>query len=208
MVPGDISSATFFLVAAAIVPGSHVTIRNVGLNPTRTGVLDALRRMGARLRVVRRGGAAGEPYGDVTVSHGPLRALTVVAREVPRLIDELPILMVAACYAHGTSIFRCVGELRVKESDRIQAMTEGLRRLGADVQVRSRDTVVIRGGRRLQGAAVESCNDHRIAMGLAVAALAAEGATTIRGAACVNISFPEFWSLLARLRTTIRGKTV
>lgn len=222
-VPGDISSAAFFLVAAALVSGARVTVRNVGLNPTRTGVLDALRRMGAQIKVVHRDGpstalgtpspgglgrAAGEPYGDVTISHGPLRALAVAPREVPRLIDELPILMVAACYARGVSRFRGVEELRVKESDRIAAMTEGLRRMGADVQVRGRDTVVIRGSTRLHGADINSYGDHRIAMSLAIAALAAAGATTIRGAACVSISFPEFWSLLARLRTTRRGKTV
>ena len=200
-VPGDISSAAFFLVAAAIVPGSRVTVRGVGLNPTRTGALDVLRRMGARLRVMRRAGSRGaEPVGDVTVAHGPLRAVNVSPAEVPRLIDELPILMVAASCARGVSVFRGVAELRVKESDRIRTMAEGLRRLGARVDVRGGDTVALHGGRRLHGATVESYGDHRIAMSLAIAGLVAATPVTIRGADCVAISFPAFWSLLARLR--------
>ncbi len=201
VVPGDISSAVFFLVAGAIVPGARVTVRRVGLNPTRTGALDVLRRMGARLTVRRRPMAHGrEPVGDVTVAYGPLRATTIAPREVPRLIDELPVLMVAAACARGVSVFRGVAELRVKESDRIHTMADGLGRLGARIDVRGRDTVAIHGGRLLHGAPVASCGDHRIAMSLAIAGLVAATPTTIRGAECVAISFPAFWSLLAHLR--------
>ncbi len=190
-IPGDFSSAAFFLVAAAIVPGSSVTIRRVGLNPTRTGLLDLLRRMGARVQVIPRPGASWEPVGDVKVESAPLRAVTVEPSLIPGIIDELPILMVAASQANGVSRMEGVGELRVKETDRIRSMVAGLSAMGAGIRSEG-DTMIVEGPRRLKGAAVDSFGDHRTAMALAVAALTAEGITTVRESEWVSISFPEF----------------
>ena len=207
-VPGDFSSAAFFLVAAAIVPGSSVTIRRVGLNPTRTGLLDLLRRMGARVTVVARSSEgpiarndnqAWEPVGDVTVSYAPLQAVTVEPSLIPGIIDELPILMVAASQAEGCSRMEGGGELRVKETDRIRSMVTGLSAMGAGIRSEG-DTVIVEGPRRLKGAVVDSFGDHRTAMALAVAALTAEGATTVRESEWVSISFPDFEQTLKMIR--------
>ena len=198
-VPGDFSSAAFFLVAAAIVPGSHITIRRVGLNPTRTGLLDLLKRMGARVQVIPRPGAAWEPVGDVKVEAAPLKAVTVEPSLIPGIIDELPILMVAASQAEGVSRMEGVGELRVKETDRIRSMVTGLSAMGADIRSEG-DTVIVEGPRRLKGAVVDSFADHRTAMALAVAALAAEGTTTVQQSEWVSISFPDFERTLKAIR--------
>jgi len=198
-VPGDLSSAAFFLTAAACVPGSHVDIREVGLNPTRTRLLDVLRRMGASIDVEVAENDAWEPCGRIRVAARPLRATTVEAQDVPALIDEIPALMVAACCANGISRVQGVRELRVKETDRIRSMTQGLARMGATVRVSVNDDLEIEGGRPLTGARVDSEGDHRTAMALTVAGLLAEGSTEVTGVDCVGKSFPEFFDLLQSL---------
>ncbi|MCF7936644.1 MAG: 3-phosphoshikimate 1-carboxyvinyltransferase [Synergistales bacterium] len=195
-VPGDISSAAFWVAAAAILPDSSLTLRGVGRNPTRTGSLDALGRMGLQMAWGRESTSGGEAVGDLTVTSSPVRAIRIGAAEVPAMVDELPVLAVAATQAEGTTEIRGAGELRVKECDRIAAMTEGLRALGADVEEHD-DGWTIRGGGRLRGGAVESRGDHRIAMALAVAGLAADGPVEIDGADCVAVSYPGFFDDMA-----------
>ncbi len=204
LLPGDISSAAFFIVAACCVAGSRLTVRDVGLNPTRTGFLAVLARMGASVRTTDGEDGAWEPRGTLQVEARPLRAAVITPADVPALIDELPVLMVAAACATGTSRFEGLGELRVKETDRIRSMTDGLRRLGAVVEAAGAEALTIRGG-RLRGAEVDSAGDHRTAMSLAVAGLLADGTTTIRGAECVGKSFPEFFE---RLRLAAGSPTV
>lgn len=190
-VPGDLSSAAFLLVAAAVHPAGEVEIRGVGVNPTRAGILEALERMGARIhrRALRL--EAGEPVADLAVQGGRLTGIRLRAAEIPALIDELPILAVAALLAEGESVIEGAGELRVKEVDRLAALEGELSRLGGEIRVEG-DALRIRGGRRLTGGTVDSRGDHRMAMSLAVAALFAEGETTIRDVACVDTSFPGF----------------
>lgn len=196
-VPGDISSAAFWMVAAASLPESEVVITDVGLNPTRTGIVDVLRRMGAAIETSD-SGAAGEPMGTVTVRHGALRETAITPEEVPGVIDELPVL--AALATHGGAL-RVSGaqELRVKESDRISALADGLRRMGADID-EAPDGFHVRGARRLTGGDVDARNDHRLAMAFAVAALGAVGPTTIHDAGAAAVSYPEFFSVLESLR--------
>jgi len=198
-VPGDLSSASYFLVAAALVPGSEVTVEDVGLNPTRTGVLDILRMMGAavELRDVREDG--GEPAGTVTVRAAQLRGTTIGGDLVPRAIDELPVVAVAACLAEGETVIRDAAELRVKESDRIGALARELGRLGATIEAQP-DGLAIVGVRRLRGGRAMSGGDHRIAMALAVAGLCADGPVTIDDPACIETSFPGFEAALRRVR--------
>ena len=201
-VPGDFSSAAFFLAAAAIVPGSSVTVRRTGLNPTRTGLLEILKRMGALVVIASAESAkqsSWEPIGDITVSYAPLRAVEIEPALIPGVIDELPILMVAASQAEGVSRLEGVGELRVKETDRIRSMMTGLSAMGAAIRSEG-DTVVVEGPRRLKGAAVESFGDHRTAMSLAVAALTAQGTTTVRDSEWVSISFPDFERQMETIR--------
>jgi 3-phosphoshikimate 1-carboxyvinyltransferase len=204
--PGDWSSAAFFLAAALCLPDAEVTIEGVGLNPTRTGLLEVLRRMGGKLQAVVEGDL-WEPRGLVTARAGTLRGLILEPDEAPALIDELPILMVAATQAEGKTSLRGVGELRVKETDRIQSMVEGLQRLGGRIRVAAPDTIEIEPS-RLRGAEVDSRGDHRTAMSLAVAGLLAEGETVIRGAECVAKSFPEFFDALRSLAGSPTVKTV
>lgn len=203
--PGDFSSAAFFLVAASCVAGSTVTLERVGLNPSRTGLVEVLKRMGACVTVTA-SHRDWEPRGTLTVESRPLRAVTIEPGEVPGLIDELPILMVAAACASGTSRFDGIGELRVKETDRMQSMARGLRRLGVPVSLPGPETIVIEGG-SLAGAVVESAGDHRIAMSLAVAGLAAQGTTTVKDVACAAKSFPEFFDQLRALAGSSTVKT-
>lgn len=192
IVPGDISSAAFWLVAGAIVPGSDLTIENVGINPTRTGVLEALEMMGADVTQENIREVAGEPVADLRVRFGkPLKACKIVGDLIPRLIDEIPILAVAAAFAEGTTVIRDAAELRVKESDRITVMANQLNRMGAKV-TELPDGLEITGGAPLTGAEVNSFTDHRIAMSLAIAALNASGQTTIQRAEAASISYPEF----------------
>jgi 3-phosphoshikimate 1-carboxyvinyltransferase len=195
IVPGDISSAAFWLVAGAIVPGSELCIENVGINPTRTGILEALSMMGADIELENQREVAGEPVADLRVRHGQLKACEIADDMIPRLIDEIPILAVAAVFAEGTTVIRDAAELRVKESDRIAVMASQLNRMGAKV-TELPDGLEINGGSTLQGTDVESFTDHRIAMSLAVAALNAKGTTTIHGAEAAAISYPDFFTTL------------
>ena len=201
--PGDVSSAAFLAVAALLVPGSELSLMDVGVNPTRTGALAILRRMGAPIEVVETHDVAGEPRAELRVRSASLHGTTVTPAEVPGAIDELPILCVAAALATGETAIQGAGELRVKESDRIAAL-EQLRLLGVDMAT-SADGLVIRGsgGRRLAGARVESHGDHRIAMAFAVAGLAAEGGVEVAGAECADVSFPGFFAALAGLGASI-----
>lgn len=199
-VPGDISSAAFFIVAALIVPGSEIIIRNVGINPTRSGIIDILEQMGARLTVENMKTIGGEPVADLVVSSSDLKAVQVEGAVIPRLIDELPILAVAMAMASGDSVVRDAGELRVKETDRIEAICYELGRLGVKIE-ETTDGFIVRGRAALtKGTRVSSHGDHRIAMSLAVAALVAEGETIIEGSEVVNISYPEFWETVKSLQ--------
>jgi 3-phosphoshikimate 1-carboxyvinyltransferase len=197
VVPGDISSAAFFLVAGAIVRGARVTVKHVGVNPTRTGLLDVLAMMGALVAHTEPRGA-GEPAADLTVSSARLTGAEVGGALIPRLIDEIPVLAVAACVADGVTRIRDAAELRVKESDRILAVARELGKMGARVRELP-DGLEITGGARLRGAAVQSGGDHRMAMALAVAALVAEGPTVIEDTACIATSFPGFLEALNSL---------
>ena len=197
-VPGDISSAAFWMVAAASLPGSEIVIDGVGLNPSRTGIIDVLRRMGAEIEVDAGHSTAGEPAGRVVVRHGALRSTEITAGEVPGVIDELPVL--GALATHGGEL-RVSGaqELRVKESDRISALADGFRRMGADIEEQP-DGFHVRGRNRLRGGEVDARNDHRLAMAFAVAALGASGPTTIHDAGAAAVSYPEFFQVLESLR--------
>ncbi len=197
-IPGDMSSAACWLVAALLHPDAEIVVRGVGVNPGRTGILDALREMGARISLERERAIGGEPVADLRARSSRLRGVTAAGALAPRLIDELPLLAVCGALASGVTEIRDAAELRLKESDRIKSMADGLRRLGASVEERP-DGMLVRGGAKLTGAACESYGDHRIAMSLAVAGLVAEGATEIRGAEAVAKSYRGFWDDLARL---------
>jgi 3-phosphoshikimate 1-carboxyvinyltransferase len=198
LIPGDISSAAFFMVAAAIVPGSDVLIRDVGVNRTRAGVLEILRRMGANIELLNGRVETGEPVADVRVRGGALKGVSIEPAMSARTIDEYPILAVAAAAADGVTTMSGVRELRYKESDRIASMSEGLMHLGVSVEAQE-DGMVITGGKPFTGARVRSHGDHRVAMSLAVAALAATGAVEIDDVECVAISFPPFFELLGKI---------
>jgi len=198
VVPGDISSAAFFLVAGAITKGSEIVLENVGLNPTRTGIIDALRSMGADLEVLNEMEVAGEPIGDLRIRGSRLKGITIGGEIIPRLIDEIPILAIAAAAAEGETVIKDAQELRVKETDRIRVMVEQLKRMGADVEERE-DGMIIRGGRPLRGALCHSAHDHRVAMSMAVAGLIAEGETIVEEAQYIDISFPGFAEMLFNL---------
>ncbi len=197
-VPGDLSSAAFFLVAAAAVPGSEVVVEGVGLNPTRTGVLDVLRMMGASVGVTDLREEGGEPQGGVVVRAARLHGTMIEGDLIPRTIDELPVLAVAACLAEGETVIRDAAELRVKESDRVAALARELGRLGAAIEARP-DGLAIIGGRRLRGGRVSSGGDHRIAMALAIAGLCADGPVTIDDSASIQVSFPGFEAALRQV---------
>jgi len=198
-VPGDISSAAFLLVAASVVPGSDITINNVGVNPTRDGIIEVLQRMGADITLFNRRFAAGEPVADIRVRAAVLRGVTVAGEVIPRLIDEIPVLAVAGALAEGETVIRDAAELKVKESNRIAAMVTELGKMGVDIGELP-DGLVVRGsGRPPTGAVCDSHGDHRVAMACAVAGLAARGTTTVRDADCVDVSFPGFTGILALL---------
>ncbi len=200
IVPGDISSAAFWLVAGAITPGASLTVENVGLNPSRTGILEVLEQMGARISVLNERDVAGEPVGDLQVSHGPLQAFEIGAEIMPRLVDEIPVLAVAACCADGISRISGAEELRVKETDRLAVMARQLGAMGARIEEFD-DGMTISGPTPLHGAEVDSETDHRVAMSLAVASLVASGTTTISRPEAAAVSYPGFWDDLARLRS-------
>jgi len=200
-VPGDISSAAFWMVAAAALPDSEIVLEHVGLNPTRTGIVSVLRRMGARIETSTVTGASadgGEPAGTIVVSHERLLEAQIAPAEVPGVIDELPVLAALATHGGGLSVAGAQ-ELRVKESDRISALAEGLRRMGAEIEERP-DGFDVRASRRLLGGDVDAQNDHRLAMAFAIAALGASGPTTIHDAGAAAVSYPEFFSVLESLR--------
>jgi 3-phosphoshikimate 1-carboxyvinyltransferase len=199
VVPGDISSAAFWLVAGAITPGADLTVENVGLNPSRTGILDVLEQMGARIDLLNARDVAGEPVGDLRVTHGPLQAFSIGAELIPRLVDEIPVLAVAACCAEGISRVTGAEELRVKETDRLAVMARQLGAMGARIEEFA-DGMAIQGGVELHGAAVDSETDHRVAMSLAVAAQIARGATSLERAEAAAVSYPTFWDDLQRLQ--------
>ncbi len=199
-VPGDISSAAFWMVAGLIHPNARVTVTGVGLNPTRAGIIEALQMMGAgdSLKLENRRVEGGEPVADVVASSASLQGIDIGDDIIPIMIDELPALAVAACFARGDTVIRDAAELRVKESDRIATTVSELTRLGGRLEPRE-DGMVIRGVGKLAGAAVESHHDHRIAMAMAVAGLAASGTTVIHGAEDASVSYPAFWEHLAVL---------
>ncbi|MEB3211027.1 MAG: 3-phosphoshikimate 1-carboxyvinyltransferase [Leptolyngbyaceae bacterium] len=191
VVPGDISSAAYWLVAGAIIPGADLTIRNVGINPSRTGVLEVLQAMEADITLLNERTVAGEPVADLRVRHSPLKGCTIQGDVIPRLIDEIPVLAVAAVFASGKTTIRDAAELRVKESDRISVMANQLNAMGARI-TELPDGMDIEGNASLSGTEVDSYTDHRIAMSLAIAALRASGATTIHRAEAAAISYPDF----------------
>ena len=194
-VPGDISSAAFFMVAALIVPDSELLIRGVGVNPTRTGIIDILKAMGGELELLNPREESGEPVADIRVRSSRLKGIEISGELVPRAIDEFPAICVAASLAEGTTVVSGASELRVKETDRIAAMAVNLRRAGVEV-VETPDGMEITGAARLKGCAAESFGDHRIAMSMMVAGLAAEGDTSISDVDCIATSFPGFRELL------------
>lgn len=196
--PCDISSAAFLLVAALVAPGSELTIQGVGLNPTRTGLVEALQRMGADLQVHPGPDQGGEPSGDLTVRASTLRGIEVSGSQVVRMIDEFPAFAIAAAYAGGETRVRDAQELRYKESDRISALAGELRKLGVGIQ-ETPDGFILHGGRPLLGGQVDPHGDHRLAMSLALAGLAAQGPVTIAGAEIISESFPEFVPILTAL---------
>ncbi|MEC4895197.1 MAG: 3-phosphoshikimate 1-carboxyvinyltransferase [Oscillatoria sp. PMC 1051.18] len=195
IIPGDISSAAFWLIAGAIVPDSELLIENVGVNPTRTGILEALAMMGANITRENEREVAGEPVADLRVRSSKLKSCTIAGNIIPRLIDEIPILAVAAIFAEGTTVIKDAAELRVKESDRLAVTANQLNRMGAKIHELP-DGLEITGGTTLIGTEVDSCTDHRIAMSLAIAALNAKGTTTIHGAEAAAISYPDFVTTL------------
>ena len=199
-VPGDLSSAVFFLGAALVLPGSHIVVHNVGLNPTRSAVLDLLANWGAQVKILSVRGESGELIGDVSIENTALSGGTIRGEMAAQLIDELPMIAALGPYTEQGVDLRDAAELRVKESDRISAMAENLRRMGAQVEERP-DGLHVAGRRegRLRGAEIDPHGDHRIAMAFAVAALGAEGPSVIREADCVAISYPEFFAVLEKL---------
>jgi 3-phosphoshikimate 1-carboxyvinyltransferase len=197
-VPGDISSAAFWLVTAACQPGSRLLVKNVGLNPTRTGILDVLVRMGARVREVVESDE-GELSGVIDIKGGSLTGTVIEGSEVPNVIDELPVLAVAGALAEGRTIIRDAKELRFKETDRIEAIAANLRAMGVEVH-EADDGMTIYGGGRLNGATLPSFGDHRIAMAFAIAGLFASGSTIIEDVGCIRTSYPQFESILMHLQ--------
>ena len=197
-VPGDISSAAYFIAAGLIVPGSEILVKNVGINPTRDGLIRVCQAMGADMTLLNKRENGGEPVADLLVRHSSLKAATIEGELIPTLIDELPMIAVMACFAKGTTIIKDAAELKVKESDRIAVMVDNLSRMGAHITATD-DGMIIEGGYPLHGAVINSHLDHRIAMSFAVAALAAEGETEIRDAECVKISYPNFYTDLLNL---------
>jgi 3-phosphoshikimate 1-carboxyvinyltransferase len=197
-VPGDISSAAYWMVAGAIHPDARIKILNCGINPTRTGIIDVLLAMGAKLKLENQRLECNEPVADIYIESSQLKAIEIKGNIIPRLIDEIPVLAVAACFARGTTIIKDAGELRVKESDRIATTVGELSHLGARIESLP-DGMVIHGSSRLRGNNVRSYSDHRLAMSLAIAGLVANGETTIEKPQIAEISYPAFWEQLKEL---------
>lgn len=199
VIPGDISSAAYFIAAGAITPNSEITIKNVGINPTRDGILTVCRKMGAQVTLSNVKDTVGEPSADITVSTSTLHGCTIEGDIIPKLIDEIPIIAVMAAFADGTTVIKDAQELKVKESNRIDVMVKNLSAMGADIEG-TEDGMVIHGGRALHGAVIDSRLDHRIAMSFAIAGGNADGETQITNAECVDISYPDFYHALSSLQ--------
>lgn len=197
-VPGDISSAAYFIVAGLITPNSCITVTNVGINPTRDGIIRVCEMMGADIEVSRHEGKIGEPTADITVRSSALKGCVIGGELIPTLIDELPVIAVLACFADGVTVIKDAQELKVKESNRIDVVVNNLKAMGADVSATA-DGMIINGGKELHGAVIDSKLDHRIAMSFAVAAMNASGETEIQGAECVDISYPDFYNDMNKL---------
>lgn len=197
-VPGDISSAAYFIAAGLLVPGSRLLVKNVGINPTRAGFLEVCRKMGADIGYLNRQSQGGEETADLLVTPKPLTGTVIEGAVIPSLIDEIPILAVMAAFAEGTTVIRDAAELKVKETNRIQTVTENLLAMGAEI-IPTEDGMIIHGTGALKGTQIQSHLDHRIAMAFSVAALAAEGTTTILDSQCVDISYPGFFAQLMDL---------
>lgn len=197
-IPGDISSAAYWLVAAVIHPRAKVKVANVGINPGRTGILDVLRAMGGRLILENQRQEGGEPVADIVAESSELTGIDIKGDIIPRLIDEVPLVALVACLARGTTTIEDIGELRVKESDRIKTTVQGLSKLGGKLEELPAG-MIIQGVQKLRGAVVDSNGDHRLAMTLAVAASVADGDTVINNAGVVDISYPEFWQDMERI---------
>lgn len=198
IVPGDISSAAYFIAAGLLIPGSEILIKDVGINPTRDGILKVCKDMGADIHLLNRREYGKEPVADLLVKHSSLKATIIEGALIPTLIDELPMIAVMAAFAEGTTIIRDAQELKVKESNRLDIIVQHLSAMGADV-VPTEDGMEIYGGKPLKGTVLDSYMDHRIAMSFAVAGMAAEGETEILNASCVDISYPEFYHDLAHI---------
>ena len=197
-IPGDISSASYFLAAAATVPNSEVILHHVNINPTRSGILDVLRDMGADFELMNMTMESGEEACDIVIRTSALHGTTIGGALIPRLIDELPVIAVMAAFAKGETIIRDAAELKVKESDRIALITQNLKKMGADVEA-TNDGMIIHGGPTLHGTRIHTAGDHRIAMSFAVAGLVADGSTSFDDPDCVGVSFPGFWQILKTL---------
>lgn len=197
-VPGDISSAAFFLVAGAIVPNSTITLQKVGLNPTRTGILDVLNQMGAEISYQNMNDEVSEPFGDLVIKTSSLKGTVIKGDLIPRLIDEIPIIALAATQAEGQTIIQDAQELRVKETDRIETVVNELKKMGADIEA-TEDGMIINGRTMLKGAPVQSHGDHRIGMMLSIASCIAEGETTLSNCEAIAVSYPTFYNQLERL---------
>jgi 3-phosphoshikimate 1-carboxyvinyltransferase len=197
-IPGDISSAAYFIAAASILRDSQIIIKQVGVNPTRTGIIEILKKMGTKIDILNYQIKSNEPQADLMIEYSKLKGVEIKKENVPFLIDELPLIAVVATQAQGKTVVNGARELRVKETDRIKAIVSELKKMGADIEERE-DGFTVNGPTRLQGAVCESYNDHRIAMSLAVAALLAEGKTVIKNSECIDISFPGFEKTLQEL---------
>jgi 3-phosphoshikimate 1-carboxyvinyltransferase len=198
-VPGDISSAAYFIVAGLIIPNSEIMIKNVGINPTRDGIIRVCQQMGANIRLENVIDNGGEPVADIVVKYSELNGIEIGGDIIPTLIDEIPIIAILACFAKGQTTIKDAAELKVKESNRIDVMVNNLTKMGADI-IGTEDGMIINGGKPLHGATVDSKCDHRIAMSFAIAALLADGETEIIEAECVDISYPNFYSDLKNLK--------
>lgn len=197
-VPGDISSASYFIVAATIIEGSNLTIRNVGINPTRSGIITVLRKMGADIKIVNKRELNNEPVGDIVVKHAPLKGIVVDEQIIGTLIDEIPILAVAASLSEGTTVIKDAEELKYKESNRLKTIYSELKKMGANIKMMGND-LIIEGVKELNAGKFDSYNDHRMAMALSIAALKGNGQSEILGYKSVNISFPSFYKTLYSL---------
>ncbi len=194
-VPGDISSAAYFIAAGLLVPGSEIVLKGVGLNPTRAGIIEIAKAMGGDIEIENEMVASGEPVGDIVVRASSLHGTTVGGEIIPTLIDEIPIIAVMAAFAEGETVIKDAAELKVKETDRIATVCEGLKALGADVTPTD-DGMIIRGGKELHPAKINSYLDHRVAMSFAVAGMCLNGETEIIDSDCVDISFPDFYKMM------------